>query len=150
MKKEKVNIKSYTKQFYKGNVVCLMAALCAALLVAAGSLIVSWLLQQVIDLVSGYDTGFTLTELSIIAIILVVGIAVAQMISYHSKSGLIARGISQYKEFIFQELSKHRRKYWICNSVSLLIGDFRYDFITWHKFSYLLKNWYVKCLEPER
>ena len=86
-----------------------MVALCAALLVAAGSLIVSWLLQQVIDLVSGYDTGFTLTE-----------------------------------------LSKHRRKYWICNSVSLLIGDFRYDFITWHKFSYLLKNWYVKCLEPER
>ena len=61
--KEKINIKSYTKQFYKVNIVCLMVVLCAALLVSVGRLIVSWLLQQVIDLVSGYDTGFTLTDL---------------------------------------------------------------------------------------
>ena len=106
MNNEKINIKPYTKQFYKGNIVCLMVALFAALLVSVGSLIVSWLLQQVIDLVSGYNTGFTLITLSAIAIILVVGIVVVEMISYHSKPRFIVRGISQYKEFIFQELSK--------------------------------------------
>lgn len=106
MKNQKTDIQSYTRQFYKGNVVCLIVALCASLLVSVGNLIVSWLLQQVIDLVSGYETGFTLIELLIIAIMLVVGIVVVEMISYHSMPRFITRGISQYKEFIFQELSK--------------------------------------------
>ncbi|MBQ8299529.1 MAG: ABC transporter ATP-binding protein [Clostridia bacterium] len=106
MKNEKTNIKSYIKQFYKGNVICLMVALCASLLMSIGSLIVSWLLQQVIDLVSGYDTGFTLTDLLGIAIMLVVGIVVVEMLSYHFVPRFITRGISQYKEFIFRELSK--------------------------------------------
>lgn len=106
MKKQKIDIHRYIKQFYRGNIVCLIVALCASLLVAIGSLIVSWLLQQVIDLVSGYDTGFTLIELSFIAILLVVGIAVVELISYHSIPGFITRGISQYKEFIFKELSR--------------------------------------------
>lgn len=106
MEKKKINIKSYTKQFYKGNKICLIVALSASLLMAVGSLIVSWLLQQVIDLVSGYDTGFTLTELLGIAIMMVLGIAVVEMISYHFVPRFITRGISQYKEYIFQELSK--------------------------------------------
>lgn len=108
MEKKKINIKSYTKQFYKGNKICLIVALSASLLMAVGSLIVSWLLQQVIDLVSGYDTGFTLTELLGIAIMMVLGIAVVEMISYHFVPRFITRGISQYKEYIFQELSKKK------------------------------------------
>lgn len=106
MKNEKINIKPYTKQFYKGNIICLVVALGASLLMSIGSLIVSWLLQQVIDLVSGYDTAFTLTDLLAIAIMLVVGIVVVEMISYHFVPRFITRGISQYKEFIFRELSK--------------------------------------------
>ena len=105
MKNEKINIKPYTKQFYKGNIICLIVALCASLLMSMGSLIVSWLLQQVIDLVIGYDTAFTLTDLLAIAIMLVVGIVVVEMISYHFVPRFITRGISQYKEFIFRELS---------------------------------------------
>lgn len=106
MKNEKINIKPYTKQFYKGNIICLIVALCASLLMSIGSLIVSWLLQQVIDLVSGYNTGFSLTDLLGIALLIVVGIVVVEMISYHFVPRFITRGISQYKEFIFRELSK--------------------------------------------
>ncbi len=124
---EKTNLKPYTKQFYKGNIVYLMVALCAALLVSVGSLIVSWLLQQVIDLVSGYDTGFTLIELSVIAIILVVGIAVVEMISYHSNPRFITRGISQYKEFIFQELSKKNISAFAGESASTYISALTND-----------------------
>ncbi len=102
----KQNIKTYTEQFYKGNIICLIIALGASLLMSIGSLIVSWLLQQVIDLVSGYNTGFSLTDLLGIALMIVVGIVVVELISYHFVPRFITRGISQYKEFIFRELSK--------------------------------------------
>lgn len=106
MKNRKLDIRPYTKQFYKGNVVYFSFALCETLLIAIGSLLVSWLLQQLIDLIGGYDTGFTLLQLTIITVVLIGGIAVANLISYHSKPKFITRGISQYKEYVFGELTK--------------------------------------------
>ena len=41
MKKSKIDILPYTRQFYKGNIVCFIAVLCEILLSAVGSLLVS-------------------------------------------------------------------------------------------------------------
>lgn len=106
MKNRKMNIRPYTKQFYKGNIVYFIFALCETLLGAIGALLVSWLIQQLIDLIGGYETGFTLLQLTIITLILIAGIAVANLISYYSKPKFITRGISQYKEYVFGELTK--------------------------------------------
>ena len=106
MKNRKMDIRPYTKQFYKGNVVCFIFALCETLLSAIGALLISWLIQQLVDLIGGYDTDFSLIELTVITLILIAGIAVANLISYHSKPKFITRGISQYKEYVFGELTK--------------------------------------------
>ena len=106
MKNRKIDVRQYTKQFYKGNVAYYSFALCETLLSAVGALIVSWILQQLIDLIGGYDTGFTLLQLTIITLVLIAGVAVANLISYHSKPKFITRGISQYKEYVFGELTK--------------------------------------------
>lgn len=106
MKGSRPDIRSYTKQFYKGNGICLRLVLCEILLTAVGSLLVSWLIQQLVDLVSGYDTGYTLMELGIISLLLILGVAVAFFISYHSKPRFITRGISQYKEYVFRRLTQ--------------------------------------------
>jgi len=61
MKNKKMDIRPYTKQFYKGNVIYFIFALCETLLGAIGALLVSWLIQQLIDLIGGYETGFIIT-----------------------------------------------------------------------------------------
>ena len=106
MKHRESDIRPYTKQFYKGNVVYFIFALCETLLVSIGALLVSWLMQQLIDLIGGYETGFTLLQLTSIGLVLIGGIAIAYIISYHFKPKFITRGISQYKEYVFGELTK--------------------------------------------
>lgn len=106
MKKATVNIKPYTKQFYKGNVVSFIFALSEPIFAAVGSLLISWLIQQLTDLIGGYDTGFTLKELVIIGLLGIVGLMFANLISYHSKPKFVTRGISQYKEYVFGEITK--------------------------------------------
>lgn len=104
--KSKTDIRLYTKQFYKGNKLCFMLSLCETLLGTVGALLVSWLLQQFVDLISGYGMRFTLKDLTIITLILIAGIAFANLISYYSKPKFITRGMAQYKEYIFGELTR--------------------------------------------
>ncbi|MBQ8431588.1 MAG: ABC transporter ATP-binding protein [Clostridia bacterium] len=106
MKHKEIDIRPYTRQFYKGNIANFIFALCETLLSAISALLVSWLIQQLVDLIGGYDTGFTLLQLTVITLGLIGGAVVANLISYHSKPTFITRGISQYKEFIFGELTK--------------------------------------------
>ena len=101
-----MDIRPFTKQFYKGNVVSFLFALCETLLVSIGALLCSWLMQQLIDLVGGYETGFTLPQLTVLSLVLIGTIALAYLISYHSRPKLFTRGISQYKEYVFSELTK--------------------------------------------
>lgn len=106
MKNKKVDIRPYTRQFYRGNVLSFTLALSETLLTVIFNLIVSWLLQQILDLIGGVDTGFTLGSLIIISFVVVTGIVCAGTVSYHSRPRFITRGISQYKEFVFGEITK--------------------------------------------
>ncbi|MBQ4564434.1 MAG: ABC transporter ATP-binding protein, partial [Lachnospiraceae bacterium] len=106
MKNRKIDIRPYTKQFYKGNVVSFAIAMSEPLFGAIAAMLISWLMQQLIDLIGGYETGFTLFQLTLITLVLIGGIPVVYMISYHSKPKFITRGISGYKEYVFGELTK--------------------------------------------
>ena len=106
MKSKKTDIRIYTKQLYKGNVVFLICELCAILISAVGALMVSWLIQQLIDLIGGYETGFSLLELTFIALAVIGGLVVAGLLEFFSKPRFISLGIAQYKEYVFEELTK--------------------------------------------
>ena len=64
MKGKKLDIRPFTRQFYRGNGVCFVFSLWETLLSAIGNLLISWLMQQLIDQIGGYDTGFSLAELA--------------------------------------------------------------------------------------
>ena len=106
MKNSKLDIRSYTKQFYKRNIVSFLFAMCTSLISAIGALLISWLIQQLVDLIGGYDTGFSLFELTMITVGLVGAATASYIIAYHSKPKFIVRGISQYKEYVFGEITK--------------------------------------------
>lgn len=143
MKKLKTEIHPYTRQFYKGNSIFFVLALSETILGAIGALLISWLIQQLIDLIGGYDTGFSLIELTIITLILIAGVAAANLISYHSKPQFITRGISQYKEYVFGELTKKNISAFSGENSSTYISALTNDIQTieqgylWNTFSML-------------
>ncbi len=105
MQNSKTDIRAYTRQFYKNNRITFAFAFTEVIFSSAGALIISWLLQQLLDLIGG-NTKFTLADLCLITLILCVGTIVAYLIIYHSKPIFITRGISQYKEYVFSEITK--------------------------------------------
>ena len=106
MKQNKTDIRPYTKAFYRGNRLPFLAALVCTLLMSLVSLMVSWLLQQLLDLMGGYQTGFTLRQLLLITLGMLAVLILALFINYLSIPSFNTRGISQYKAKIFQELTK--------------------------------------------
>ncbi len=141
MKTEKIDIHSFTRQFYKGNKLCFLAMLLVVILTALGNLLVSWLLQQITDIIGGYDTGFSLGTLTVITLIMVLSIALVGAISYFTKPRFITRGISQYKAYIFAELTKKNISAFSGENSSLYISALTNDIQTieqgylWNTFS---------------
>ena len=99
------NIRPYTKQFYKNNRLCFAVAFSEAIFSAATALVISWLLREILDLIGG-SSAFTLGELILISIAFCFGAIVGYLIVYKSKPRFITRGISQYKEYVFSEITK--------------------------------------------
>lgn len=106
MKNRKPDIRPFTKQFYRGNAVSLVCAVAVTILDAAGALLVSWLIQQMVDLIGGEAARFDLFQLSMISLALIAWFGVTSLISYHVKPKFVTRGIAQYKEYVFGELTK--------------------------------------------
>ena len=106
MKKPNADIRPYTKQFYRGNGFCLVLALVQTVLMTAGNLAISWLIQQILDLVAGEKIAFTLSELIAIAVACMAGVGAAFGCAYFSKPRFISRAIGQYRNFVFGQISQ--------------------------------------------
>ncbi|MBQ1258084.1 MAG: ABC transporter ATP-binding protein [Clostridia bacterium] len=103
---KKMDIRPFRRQFYKGNGLCFIMAMVETLLSAVGALVVSWLLQMLVDIVGGRDMGFSLMDISVVSILLVSGVVAAGVIGYRFRPKFIVRGISQYKEYVFTRLTE--------------------------------------------
>lgn len=103
---KKTDIRPYTKQFFKGNYLYLVLALMQTLLFTACNLLISWLIQQILDLIAGENTGFTLSGLALIGLAGFAGVILAFGFAYFSKPRFISNAIARYKNFVFEQLMK--------------------------------------------
>jgi len=103
---KKTNIRPYTKQFFKGNYIYLALALMQTLLFTACNLLISWLIQQILDLIAGENTGFTLSGLALIGLAGFGGVILAFGFAYFSKPRFISKAIARYKNYVFEQLMK--------------------------------------------
>ena len=103
---KKTDIRQFTKQFYRGNGGYFVLAMVQTVLATAAQLMISWLLQQIIDLITGENTAFNLSELALLAAVCLMLIVVAYMAAYLSKPKFIAKAIGQYKDYAFERLSR--------------------------------------------
>ena len=106
MKNErKAERKKYTAQFYKKNKIPFLIALLSTLLTAALSLWIAWVMQQMIDAVSGVPGSLKLSVLAWCVAGVVIAIVVLKGISYYSKPRFMQRAMKQYKDFAFRKLT---------------------------------------------
>ena len=123
----KKNIDTFTSQFYRGNTAVYLIALSQTFMESGCSLGVSWLLQQLIDLIGGSNTGFTLVQLALITLGLIVTTTASTLVLYHTKPRFISRALSQYKEYVFGELTKKNIAAFSAESTSPYISGLTND-----------------------
>ena len=98
--------KQLRAQFYRGNRGVFALAVFAALEGGTLNLIVTWLMQQLIDAASGAPGALPLAALAEITGGFVVLCAVLFLLKYASEPRFIARAMRQYKELAFQKLTE--------------------------------------------
>ncbi len=101
---KKALIKPYLGQFYKGNKWRFAVALAVTPITTVATLMISWLLQVIIDLSSGADVGFSFTQVVLLTVAAILLESFGYLLAYHSKPAFVSKGIGQYKEYVFQRL----------------------------------------------
>ncbi len=104
--KNKPDIRPFVRQFFRRNVGLLVLSFVQTLFLVAANMLISWLIQVIVDLVGGTDVGFTLGQLFGISGISLVLICISVGLAYISRPRFVARAMAQYKVFVFAELSR--------------------------------------------
>lgn len=98
--------RNYTRQFYKGNKLAFAASLLQTLILVAGNLMIAWLLQVILDVGTGDETGYTLWQLVGLCG-LCIGIWIVGLdLCYLACPRFKAKAMGQYKEYIFEKISQ--------------------------------------------
>ena len=103
-KQERINIRPFTRQFYRGNVGYLILAVLGLLLDTGVSLMIAWLIQQLVDMTTGLDTDFTFSQVAVMTALTLAVNGASYGISCASRPRFTTRGIGQYKEYVFEKL----------------------------------------------
>lgn len=98
--------KQLLAQFYRGNLPMLALAVFAALAGGTLNLIVSWLMQQLIDAASGLPGALPLRQLAWITGGFILLCAALMLLKYASEPRFIEKAMRQYKDFAFQKLTE--------------------------------------------
>ena len=104
--KHKPLARQLTAQFFRGNVPMFALAVFAALTGGTLNLIVTWLMQQLIDAASGIPGTRPLGQLAQITGGFILLCAALFLLKYASEPRFIEKAMRQYKDFAFQKLTE--------------------------------------------
>lgn len=117
----------YVRQFYKNNMANFVLVLLSTVIMALINLVVSWMLQQIMDLLAGTGNTFSLLELlwiflAVVGIIVLVGAARAYaMPRFYSKA------MEQYKNYAYSQLLKKNISTFSGENTSTYLSAFSND-----------------------
>ena len=104
--KHKPLARQLTAQFFRGNVPMFALAVFAVLTGGTLNLIVTWLMQQLIDAASGLPGALPLGKLAWITGGFILLCAALMLLKYASEPRFIEKAMRQYKDFAFQKLTE--------------------------------------------
>lgn len=95
----------FTRQFYRGNLHLLVIAAVAGAFASSINLVISWLMQRILDAASGASKD-SLWNITLWCIAVILGFVITAEVFRRTRMGFIKRAMVQYKEFVFVELTK--------------------------------------------
>lgn len=129
MKNKKLR-REYTSQFYRGNKILFATALLVTLLTGSLNLAITWIMQQILDAVSGEPGALALPVLGALALGVVLLIVLFKLITYWTEPRFMQRAMLQYKNYAFGKLTKKSISAFRQESVSEYLSRFSNDLNT--------------------
>lgn len=119
--------KEYTDQFFKGNRVPYVIAMGTAIGSICLNFGITWLLQQILDTISGVPESFPIATLSLMSIGLICLIILFKQIAYWTEPQFLRCAMVQYKDYAFGRLTKKNLAAFHRESVSDYLSGFSND-----------------------
>ena len=117
----------YVRQFYRNNRGLLVLGVLSALLMAAVNLVLSWMIQQLIDVTVGGVSTFSFPVLVAMTVGLVGLVLLMSGLRYLSIPRFLARAMHQYKNYAFSELTKKNLASFATESTSTYVSALSND-----------------------
>ncbi len=106
-KQKKKNLaRPYIKELYRGSAPLVALNLFSAVLSTATSLLVSWLMLALFDLIGGVEGAPSITECLLFAVVALALLVITHLILTFSSPKFKKDAISRYKNFIFKKITK--------------------------------------------
>lgn len=119
--------RQYTSQFYRGNHGAFFLAMLSSLLISALNLAIAWVMQQMVDTISGIPGALKLSTLALLTAGIIVLIVVFKAMSYLSKPKFMQRAMQQYKDYAFRKLTQKSLASFSTENTSCYISAFSND-----------------------
>ena len=126
-KKQRTLRKQYILRFYQGNRLAYFAMLLSAALFSALNLFVSWLIQQMIDAVSGVPGSLEINVLAILTVSAVLLIIPFKALSFVSQPRFMRKAMLQFKSLAFQKLTQKNISSFRSEATSVYLSAFSND-----------------------
>ena len=105
-RKRRSRRRAYISQFYRGNHIAFLAASLSCMLTGALNIGIAWVMQQMIDAVSGVLGALELPVLALLTMWIVLLIILFKGMNYASMPGFLKKAMQQYKDYAFQQLTR--------------------------------------------
>ncbi len=102
----KAKRKEFKKQFYVNNKLLFSLAIFATVLIAFLNLLISWEMQQIIDISTGMSKELSLLQITLIVIFTVVLFVIIMMLQFYALPRFLKKAMKQYKDHAFEEITK--------------------------------------------
>ena len=105
MKKREIR-RPFVRQFYKKNKLNFTLAFAATVVMAFANLVISWLLQQIMDLMAGSGNTLSLGGICWVLLGIVATIVLVGAIRAYALPRFFTRAMGQYKDYAYSQLLK--------------------------------------------
>ena len=105
MKKREIR-RPFVRQFYRRNKSNFILAFAATVVMAFGNLVISWLLQQIMDLMAGSGNTLSLGGICWVLLGIVATIILVGAVRAYALPRFFTRAMGQYKDYAYSQLLK--------------------------------------------
>ncbi len=139
-KNNKKIVKNYTGNFYKGNKISLAFTLFITMCISLVSVLLSYLIQQIIDSINGTAGSASMEKLTWMTIFIILGCGICGTIYANFFPRFVKKAMYRYKTYVFDKILKKSMESFLDENDSMYLSALSNDANT-------IENDYIKSLD---